>query len=193
MRVINKKIARRANAEDGCKGRFWEGRFKSQALLDEKALLSCMAYVDLNPIRASISATPEESDHTSIKKRIEALRSTSDTRNAAGHQPFGLKPCAGNPREPMPAGLVYRLEGYLELVEWTGRQIREDERGRIEDEVPPILNRLGIEPAHWLYLTQHYESSFRSLVGSMCKLRAACKSLGWKKSHSLLMSKALFG
>jgi REP element-mobilizing transposase RayT len=192
MRVINEKIARQANAEDGCKGRFWEGRFKSQALLDEKALLSCMAYVDLNPIRAGIASTPEESDHTSIKQRIEALQSRGESKSVVAHQPSGLEPFVGNPRQPMPAGLPYQLKDYLELVDWTGRQIREDKRGRIEDDEPPILSRLGIEPAHWLYLTQHYESSFKSLVGSAYKLREACESLGWKKSHSLSMSKALF-
>jgi hypothetical protein len=72
MAKLDEFIARAANKEDGVKGRFWESRFKCQVLLDEAALCSCMVYVDLNPIRAALAATPEDSDYTSIQERIHA-------------------------------------------------------------------------------------------------------------------------
>lgn len=74
MRILNETVARQANAEDKVTGHFWEGRFKSQALLDEQAILTAMAYVDLNPIRAKMADTPEVSDYTSVAERMATLK-----------------------------------------------------------------------------------------------------------------------
>lgn len=75
MRCLNEYIAKKANHEDDCKGRFWESRFKSQAILDLESLQACMAYVDLNPVRAGVSSSLESSDYTSIQRRITGARS----------------------------------------------------------------------------------------------------------------------
>jgi len=94
MRILNESIARMANKEDNCKGKFFEGRFKSQALLDEAALLSCMAYVDLNPVRAKMATTPETSDYTSVQTRIQQ------------DEDKPLLPFIGNQRHKQPKGIV---------------------------------------------------------------------------------------
>ena len=122
MRIVNERIARQANAEDHCTGRFWEGRFKSQALLDERALLSCMAYVDLNPIRAKMAKTPESSDYTSIKHRISALQKNKPARGC-------LETFDGIHQNS--TGIPFKLDDYVELVDWSGRIIRDDKRGAI--------------------------------------------------------------
>jgi REP element-mobilizing transposase RayT len=127
MRCINEPIARQANKEDGCTGRYWEGRYKSQALLDEKALAACMAYVDLNPVRAGMAQTLEQSEFTSIQARSHLVKQNPE-RVGETDTPSGLLPFAGYPRQDMPKGLPFRLKDYLELVDWTGRAILECDR-----------------------------------------------------------------
>jgi hypothetical protein len=74
MRLTCQTIAQRINFEDQISGKVWESRFRAVRLLDESALLACAAYVDLNPIRAAMAETLEQSDFTSIQRRIQALK-----------------------------------------------------------------------------------------------------------------------
>ncbi len=201
MRVLNEKVARMANAEDDVTGRFWEGRFKCQALLDEQALLSCMAYVDLNPVRAAMATTPEQSLYTSIQHRIRHWKNHTDSDNKSSvttdhteHalQSKDLHPFVGNHQQEMNKGIIFNLIDYLQLVDWTGRQIRDDKVGSIRAEAMPILHRLSISPEHWVYLCTHFESKFKGLVGSIHSLQQACQQFNRKKRPNFSASSELF-
>ena len=175
MRCLNEPIAREANQEDKCTGRFWEGRFKSQALLDDAAVLACMAYVDLNPIRAKLASTPEQSDHTSIKLRIQAALN--------GEQPKTLLPFSANEFENQPQSLHFSLQDYLELIDDTGRMIRNDKNGAISKNASTILTRLNISQNNWLKLTREFGRLFRGPVGTLEELTDYCEHLEKKRRH----------
>ena len=192
MRVLNESIAREANIEDGCTGRFWEGRFKSQALLDEAALLACMAYVDLNPVRAKMAETPEDSDHTSIKTRCEKAKTTKQP-NRIDQQAGRLLPFVGNPKQDQPCGIQLRLSDYLELVDCTGRLLREDKRGYITSTADAILTRLEIDEDQWLTMTASFEQCFRNFAGRSVKLREVCDQLDYQRIPGITHCRELFG
>ena len=112
MRALAEWIARKANGEDLCPGRFWEGRFKSQTLLDEAAVLACSLYVDLNPVRAGLAADPVETPHTSGHDRHQtAPVAPADHTAEAACAPRWLSPVhtgEGEGREaPGPAALPF--------------------------------------------------------------------------------------
>lgn len=160
MKCINEPLARLANNEDGCKGRFWEGRFESQALLDDESVLKCMAYVDLNPIRAQVAQTPEQSDYTSIQARIE-FRDQMLAALAAGN--------SNKEKNSGAFSLPISRADYLRLVDYTGRQLRPGKRGRIPAAVPPIVERLSRTCTRaWLdemsQLTRHYVRAVGNLL-----------------------------
>lgn len=161
MKCLNEPIARKANREDHCTGHFWEARFKSQALRTEHALLSCMAYVDLNPVRAGMAETPETSDYTSIQERTcapnpklaESLRKALGSIPPKPLMPFSHPKVAKTGTPPIP----FTFPDYLELVDWTGRIVRHDKSAHIPHYLPPILSRLNIPARQWLMDSGEFE------------------------------------
>jgi hypothetical protein len=167
MRCLNQPIARQANLEDGCTGKFWESRFNSQALKSEEALLSAMAYVDLNPVRAKDADTPEHSEYTSIRERINSefdLRQAVDEQTKCGDLldfKTALKPLLpfeGRIIDAPQSGILFSFDDYLALVDWTGRIIRDDKRGYIDNSLPPVLDRLQITLDQWRLNTTQFEA-----------------------------------
>ncbi|TWI62069.1 hypothetical protein LZ24_03396 [Desulfobotulus alkaliphilus] len=226
MRMLNESIARKANQEEGISGRFWEVRFKSQALLDEKAILAAMVYVDLNPVRAGVAKTPEESEYTSIKERLDALKFSSlnesesitltsilasrasataqrgrvnESENDARlrePQPPGIESLSHlgrtsdtsteKPRATlapfddltdMPFAIPFGFHEYVELVDWTGRQLRRKKMS-IREKTPPILSRLGVDAAVFVSSMDTLLEKFGTAVGDPEVLRMHCKLRG---------------
>ena len=230
MRVLNESIARMANAEDGVTGRFWEGRFRSQALLDDAAVLTAMAYVDLNPIRAKLAETPETSEYTAIAERLAELQGRVPEAHSTGG--FSLRsadrasvaeatvnpsnsPEEGNERprlqkEPrlsalqraplMPfdangrlaTAIPFAFEDYLELVDGTGRVIREDKHGFIPGETPTILDRLNIDPEQFIRTAGRTLHRFGCAIGTPERLTERCVSRNVAYLRGIRAARALF-
>ncbi len=170
MRALNEPIAKRANKESGHRGHFWESRFHSQALLDDFAMLGCMVYVDLNPIRAKMANSLNESDYTSIQQRIHLNNPTvqrkiahfkSDITNlnttSSAEQRSFLLPLRNIHDDKV---ITFSLAEYIELVKWSGQLLHPRKRGHLAKDNPTLLRQLKIAPKLWQRLTLYFEKGY---------------------------------
>jgi len=215
MKHLNEFIARAANKEDKVKGRFWESRFKCQALLDEAAIAACMVYVDLNPIRAGLAETPEDSDFTSIQQRIRDWHkgmkniASISTKTEQNHQALSQlcnTPKPGNTSVAVsdnwlcPISSETNLQGilpmteeeYFDLVDRSGRMIRSDKQGSIDADLAPILQRIGARPEAWVETVSHFEDKFRLVAGLIGNLRMFADQIGRRWFAGISAARASF-
>ena len=204
MRLLSQNIAQRANKEDEEVGKFWQARYRAVRLLDEAALLACAAYVDLNPIRAAMAETLEESDFTSVQKRIGGLREKTDQQTVAsdgeeaGKDVESVDPTVEVSSPPVsspPDGHLARLSidelhdlagpcchtggqrasdkgflpmttaAYVDLLDWTAREIRADKRGATPASMEPVFDRLGISGEVWCGMVKDFGRLFYAVAG----------------------------
>ena len=178
MKCLAEPIARRANVEDGCKGRFWEGRFKAQRLCDERAVLAAMVYVDLNPVRAGITERLETSHRTSVATRLQSSSRERDAR---------LRPVAGT----LAMCLPIRTGEYLQLVAWTGRQAHPGKRGKLSEDAPEILKRWDASSERWQRRVKAIGSGYWRVVGEVQDLKAWAERIGQRWLKGLGVAAAL--
>jgi len=169
MRCLAEPIARRANREDGCKGHFWEARFKCQTLLDETAVLSAMTYVDLNPVRAKICDSLEDSVHTSARARLRKI----DQDPGQGVTP--LAPVLGLRGFSV---LTLRQRDYLELADHTGRRIHPGKHGVVTGPPPAALAGIGCSADRWQRQVMAVGSEYFRAIGAADVLIEKAKEIG---------------
>ena len=168
MSRLNEPLAKTSNAEDFVKGRFWESRFTSVALLDESAVLSCMAYVDLNPIRAGIVKELQASVYTSIEKRLRKL---------------SLKPeLLSRTIQPMTHSINERiinisLQDYVELVDWAGKSIVQPNKAKMPAHINSLLLSMNLQADSWLTQIQNFNKGSPHSIGCLAKLKERAKAL----------------
>ena len=98
----------------------------------------------------------------------------------------------GGVREGGPEGLPFHLADYLDLVNWTGRAVRDDKRGAIVEDLAPILARIGITRAAWLQLAKDFDTTFCSWIGQAEHVERACGRGGQRWARSIRACRRLF-
>ncbi len=183
MRCLAEPIARRANAEDRCKGRFWEGRYKCQLLCDTRAVLAAMTYVDLNPVRAGMTTRLADADHTSAQQRINQAKFDPAVLTQS------LLPTSGSLLRCLPI----RTGDYLELVDWTGRQLRDGKRGSIPRDAPAVLQILEPTNQRWGVRVSAIGSGYWRIVGEAHDLIAVAQRIGQRWVKGVGLAKKIAG
>lgn len=191
-RCMNENIAKRANKEDECKGRFWESRFYCQRLESTNAVVACGIYVDLNPLRAKMADTPENSDYTSIQERIKNLKLAERNEKILNEIKITPRLVSINKSE----GFLLTEEEYINLVDATGRIIKNGKRGMIDSDLKPILERLNIKPDYFIEHAFKNGNSiskmFTHVIGNFDQLKSFAQTLGQKFVHGINSAKIIF-
>jgi hypothetical protein len=198
MKCLKEPLSRLANRQDGTRGTFFEGRFKSVAVCDEEALLAISVYIDLNPVAAKIATTPETSDYTSIKQRVEHVEAqgkTAELEAAENGSVAGSRAAGGleealwlcpiedrrgldSTREGMMQG--FPLGSYVKLVDYTGRLFRKG-KASISAELASIFERLGCSAQSWQARLEKLKGNRllgRFFATTRAKLREISERLG---------------
>jgi hypothetical protein len=89
--------------------------------------------------------------------------------------------------------LPMTLDEYLELLDWTGRQVRADKRGAIPLHLAPILERLGINGDAWVDTIDQFGRLFRRAAGRVASMAALAAARGKRWFHGMRACRTSFG
>ena len=191
MGILCENIARRANAEDDCTGRFFESRFKCRECVDEAGTLLCGLYVDLNPIKAGEAPSPETARYTSAYQRIQAQQQCPHAADRADGWLAELSLRDGSDQDPNKVNgsrtgqrasdmgvLSISWENYHQLLQWGVQEVRTGARSTLPKDLELVLDQLQVRSDTWLETVQDYEQAFCHAVGSPAELAEVAQRMG---------------
>jgi len=76
--------------------------------------------------------------------------------------------------------ISFALDDYLQLVDATGRAIVGEYKGYIPEELPDILNRLGLDADLWLDEIKYFDKWYYKAIGTLDNLKKYCQSIQQK-------------
>lgn len=179
MRCLNETISRKINQEENCKGAFWQGRFKSQALLDEPAILACIMYVDLAPIREQLTPSLENVYLTSLNLRMSSFEQAQKEAKiydiegdylAIAQQPDVLLPFDHMTRAGKQVHIPFHLPDYIELIQWTHKGIIDNKIPSNKYTSPKLLLQLAIKKRDWIDTCCQFNQHYSHVAGSWQKM-----------------------
>jgi REP element-mobilizing transposase RayT len=193
MRCVKEPLARLANKEDDCTGRFWEGRYHSQALLDARAIAACMVYVDLNPYRAGMCSQPKSDKYTSLAMRTKDFSSASNSDLSSVTK--ALLPFSNEIRSSTVTSesLPVSREQYFSLLDNAARIARLGKDGLPLKIPESVFFHLGLKSKNWAELVNNFGKHFFTMAGSRSAMSLACKKLGKRHTWGMATGQSLLG
>jgi len=201
--ALSEYVARRANLEDDCDGRYFSGRFRCREVTNDGGLLIVGLYNDLNQTRAGEASTPEDSRHCSVWYRIQARRSLSANISQPSLDgwlaPLTLLPDhlgdvpSDSGRRASDKGLMsLSLEEYVQFLDWAGREVSTDKRGAIPADLAPILERLGLAGEEFLDALEQFPRNFPRMIGPVSALVERAQKFGRRWMHGVSSAARVF-
>src|SRR5687768_4717447 len=148
LRALGSRFVRRYNDRSRRSGPLWEGRFRSSVVADDRYLYRCLAYIELNPVRAGMVSNAESFAWSSARHHL-GLREDPFVASHPAYLSLGTKPEARTLawrsildhgierleleriREHFRQERVYAPEEFQEQISvLTGRSVRVTSRGR---------------------------------------------------------------
>jgi hypothetical protein len=194
MKELKEPLARMANRQDGVKGAFWDRRFKSPRVLDLAGLLTCMAVIDLGPVRAGMVEEPKDSPYTSIQQRIHALAQFAASKSlqetltveqntaleelmeeerrqwADPQESTWMAPIGGAGEGARAPLLGMAPKQYVAIVETAGRTPDPRKGKSIPKHVKSVLEKLQIDAERWIRTVKETKRLYGTAIGTAASL-----------------------